>query len=76
MLHTVKALLSPRGLISFWTLQRGLITEGGLLERGLIQKLDEEDIYDSFILLPHILRFQDAILRIKYLNSAEFYPKL
>ena len=53
-------------------LQRELVREGGLLK-----KLDEEDIYDSFIsLLPHILQIQDAILRVKYINSTDFYPKL
>ena len=27
-------------------------------------------------LLPHILRIQHAILRVKYINSTQFYPKL
>ena len=57
---------------------RGIIKEGGLLERGtLFKKLDEEDIYDSAISLsPHILRVQDAILRVRYINSTDFHPKL
>ena len=51
--------------------------EGLIREGGLFKKLDEEDIYDSFIsLLPHILQIQDAILRVKYINLTDFYPKL
>ena len=67
---TAKALLSPpRGLFNFGH------SRGGLLEReGLFKKLDEEDIYDSFTsLLPHILRIQDAILRVKYIDLTDFY---
>ena len=59
-LPTVKALLSHKGLIQFWTLQRGAYQRG-----GLIQKLDEKDIYDSFTsLLPHILQIQHTILGV------------
>ena len=28
------------------------------------------------VFLTHILRIQDAILRVKYINSTDFYPKL
>ena len=57
-------------------------SKGGLLrEWGLFRKLDEKDIYDSFIsLLPHILQFQHTILRVEYIYLTEFYsqtvPKL
>ena len=46
-------------------------------EGGLSKKLDEEDINDSFISrLPHMLQTQYTILRVEYINSTEFYPKL
>ena len=55
----------------------GLLEKGLIREEGLFRKLDEEDIYDSFIsLLPHILQIQHTILGVKYINSTEFYPKL
>ena len=74
---TVKALSSPRGgLFNFGHSRGGLIREG-----SLFKKLDEKDIYDSFIsLLPHILQFQHTILRVEYIYLTEFYsqtvPKL
>ena len=50
-------------------MERGVIREG-----GLFKKLDDSDIYDSFIsLLPNILRIQHTILRIKYIQLT--YPK-
>ena len=64
---TIKALLGSRGAYLILDTPEG----------GLFKNLDEEDIYDSFIsLLTHILRIQDAILRVKYINSTDFYPKL
>ena len=69
---TAKAITSPRE--TYLILDT---PEGGLLERGLLKRIDENGIYDSFIsLLPHILQIQDAILRVKYKNLTEFYPKL
>ena len=63
----MKVLLSPR-----WAY---LILDTP--EGGLFKKLDEEDIYDSSVnLLPHILRIQDTILRVKYINLTDFYPNL
>ena len=56
--------------------------EGGLLrgrhirEGGLFKKLDEKDIYDSFIsLLPHVMRIQHTILRVKYTDVTQSYSK-
>ena len=71
--YTVNALLSPQGgLFNFGYSRGGLIRE-----EGLFKKLDEEAIYDSFIsFLPHILPIQDAILRVKYIDSTDFYHKL
>ena len=52
----------PQGLFKFGHSRGGLIREG-----GFFKKLDQKDIYDSFIgLLPHILRSQDAILRVTH----------
>ena len=70
---TVKAILNPRGACLILDIPEGwLIGEG-----GLYKKLDEKDLYDSFIsLLPHILLIQYTILRVKYINSTESYPKL
>ena len=76
-MHTLKALLSP--LIKFGHYRGGHIREGAcLLKRGgLFKRLEEEDTYDSFTsLLPRILWIQDASLRVKYINSPDFYPKL
>ena len=55
-----------------------LDTPGGLIrEGGLFKKLDEKDIYDSFIsLLQHILQIEYTILGVEYINSTEFCPKL
>ena len=76
--HYSKSSIKPLGLIQFCTLQRGAYERGELFRKGgLFKKLDEEDIYDYFIsLLTRILRIQDAILRVKYINLADFYPKL
>ena len=69
---TVKALLSSRG--AYLTLD----SPEGANQRGeVIQKLGEEDIFDSFISrLPHILQTQDGILQVRDIRSTEFYPKL
>ena len=74
---TAKALLSPPGayLISH-------LPEGGLnREGGLFTKSSDKDIVGSFsVLLSHILRNQDTILRLKYVNLTQFLfqnmPKL
>ena len=69
-----KSSIKPRGggLFNFGH------SKGSLLERGAYsKKLDEKDIYGSFIsLLPHILRIQHTTLRVKYINSTNLYPKL
>ena len=72
LVHYRKSTIKPQGgLFNFGHSRGGLIREG-----GLFKTLDAEEIYDSFIsLLPHILRVQDAVLRVKYINSTEFYPK-
>ena len=67
----VKAFLSSLGAYLIFD-----TPEGGLLERGVIQKLDDKDAYDSFIsLLPHILWIQHTILRVKYIHLTHFFPK-
>ena len=74
MYHTVKAVLSPRGLCNFGPSRGGLNREGGLLERGgLFTKSSEKDIFGSFsVPLFHILRIQHTIFRLKYTNSTQF----
>ena len=69
---TIKAQLSPRGAYLILDTPEGAFREG-----GLFKKLDEEDIYNSLIsLLPHILRINDAILRVKCINLTDLYSKL
>ena len=65
--YTVKAILSPRGAYLILDTPEG----------GLFTMLDKKFIYDSFIsLLPNILQIQYTILRVKCINSTDFYPKL
>ena len=41
---------------------------------GLLKKQNEKDIFYSFIsLLPHTLRIQHTILRVKYINSTDSF---
>ena len=49
------------------------LPEGGLnREGGLFTKSSDKDIFGSFsVLLPHILRNQHTILRLKYINSTQ-----
>ena len=59
----------PEGVL----IKRRLNGEGG---GGLFRKSDDVDIYDSFsVLLHHILRIQQTIFCVKYMNSTQFYPK-
>ena len=52
------------------------LLEGGLIEGGLFTKSSDKDIFGSFsVLSSHILRNQHTILRLKYINSIQFYPK-
>ena len=64
----------PGGLFNVGRSRGGLNREGGLLERGgLFTKSNDKDIFGSFsALIPHILRTQHTILRVKYINSTQF----
>ena len=56
------------GLFNFGSSKGELIREG-----GLFTKSSDWDTFDSFpVLLPHILRNQLMILRLKYINSTQF----
>ena len=75
---TVKAQLSHRGayLVSD-------LPEGGLIDRGLIRngglftKSSDSDIFGSFsVLLSHILRNQDAILRLNVNSTQSLFPNM
>ena len=66
---------TPGELIYFQTLQRGL--QGILLlEKDLFNELNDKDLFNSFsVHFPHFCPIQDAILRVKHINSTFFYLK-
>ena len=64
---TIKALLKSQGGYSILDTPEG----------GLFKKLNEKDIYGTFISLSlYILQIQHTISGVEYINSTEFYPKL
>ena len=80
MRSTVKALLSPWGGGAYLILD---LAEGGLIERGLIRegglftKSSDKDIFGSFsVRLSHILRNQQRIFLLKYINSTQFLSQI
>ena len=64
------------GLFSFGHSRGGLNREGLTRDGGLLTKSSDKDVFWSFtVLLSHILRNQHTILRLKYINSTQFYPE-
>ena len=74
MYNTAKALLSPRGAYLISDLAEGGLIERGLIrEGGLFTKSSDKDILGSFsVRLSHILRNQQRIFLLKYINSTQF----
>ena len=69
----VRALLSPRGAYFISGTPEGGLKERGLIrEGGLFTKSNDNDLYDSFlVVLSNILQIQYAILRVKCMNSMQ-----